>query len=181
MKFVQRALALDKSLASAHSLLGWLYTLLRKHDDGIAQCEQAVSLEPNSADAHFYLSLALRLTGRPKEAITVCKEAIRLNPIPSSHYYQSLTNSYSLTRQYEEAIKAGKKAIHVEPDNLLANAHLAAAYSLNRQEEEALVEAKEVLRISPKFSVDHWARTMPYKSEADRDLVINALRKAGLK
>ena len=162
-------------------MLGRLYTLIRKHDDGIAQCEQAVSLEPNSADAHFYLSLALRYAGRSKEAITMCRQAIRLNPILPSNYYQSLTNSYSLTRQYEEAVKENKKAIRTAADNLFVQAHLAAAYSLNEQEEEALVEAKEVSRVNPKFSVEHWARTMPYKNEAHKELIIGALRKAGLK
>ena len=152
-----------------------------QHDKGIAECEQAVNLEPNSANAYFYLSLALRYAGRPKEAITMCKEAIRLDPIPVSLYYQSLTNSYCLAGQYEEAIAAGKKATSLEPHNLIAHAFLAAAYALHGREEEARIEAAEVLRINPKFSIDYWAKTMPYKNEADRELTIGALRKAGLK
>jgi TolB-like protein/Tfp pilus assembly protein PilF len=180
-KLTQKALALDESLASAHSLLGWLYTLMRQHDKGIQECERGVALEPNSANAHFFLNLALRYAGRAKEAITMCKEAIRLDPIPMSHYYQGLTNAYCLAGQYEEAITAGIKAVHLEPNNLIAHAFLAAAYILGGMEEEALAEAKEVLRINPRFSVEQWAKTMPYKNQADRDLVINALRKAGLK
>jgi hypothetical protein len=43
------------------------------------------------------------------------------------------------------------------------------------------MEAAEVLRINPKFRVEYWAKTMPYKNEADRELIIGALRKAGLK
>ncbi|UCG67365.1 MAG: tetratricopeptide repeat protein, partial [Deltaproteobacteria bacterium] len=181
MELAKKAIALDESLASAHSLLGWLYTLMRQHDKGIPECEQAVSLEPNSATAHLFLGLALRYAGRHKEAITMCKEAIRLDPIPWSGYYQSLTNAYCLAGQYEEAITAGRKAVRLEPNNLIAHAFLAAAYSLHGREEEAHIEAGEVLRIDPKFSVEHWAKTMPYKNEADRELTINALRKAGLK
>jgi len=41
MAYTQKALALDSSLASAHSTLGMLYTLMRKHDEGIAECEKA--------------------------------------------------------------------------------------------------------------------------------------------
>jgi adenylate cyclase len=181
MELAQKAIALDNSLALPHALLGWIYTLMRQHDKGIAECEQAVNLEPNSALAHFRFSLALRYAGRPKEAITMCKDAIRLDPIPVSLYYQSLTNAYCLTGEYEEAIAAGKKATSLGPNNLVAHAFLAAAYSLQGREEQARVEAAEVLRINPKFSVEYWEKTMPYKNEADKELTIGALRKAGLK
>jgi adenylate cyclase len=177
----QKALSLDDSLSLGHGLLGWLYILQRQHDKGIAECEQAVRLEPNSARAHFFLSVAFRYAGRAKEAVAMCKEAIRLDPIPVSIYYQSLTNSYCLTGQYEEALAAGKQAVDLEPNNMVARAFLAVAYSLNGEEEEASIEAKEVMRIDPKFSVDRWAKAMPYKKEADEDLIIGALRKAGLK
>ena len=161
--------------------LGYLYTLMRQHDKGISECERGVALEPNSAGAYFFLNLALRYAGRAKEAITMCKEAIRLDPIPLSGYYQGLTNAYCLTGQYDEAITAGRKAVHIEPNNLIAHVFLAAAYSLHDREEEAHIEAGEVLRINPKFSVDHWEKTIPYRNKADKELIIGALRKAGLK
>ena len=83
--------------------------------------------------------------------------------------------------QYEEAISAGQKAIHLNPDNLIAHAFLAAAYSLSGREEEAHVEAAEVIRLNPKFLVETWETTMPFKNKSDLELVIGALRKAGLK
>jgi Tfp pilus assembly protein PilF len=58
---------------------------------------------------------------------------------------------------------------------------LVIAYSSLGREDEARAEVSEVLRIDPKFSLEHAAKTWPYKNEADRDLVLNALRKAGLK
>jgi len=183
MELVQKSLALDKYKSSGmtHSLLGWLYTLMRQHDKGISECERGVSLEPNSAMAHLWLGLVLRYAGRHEEAITMYKEAIRLNPIPPAVYYHGLSITYCLTGQYEEAITAGKKAIRFEPNNMVSHAFLATSYSLGGLEEEALAEAKEVLRINPRFSVEQWAKTMPYKNEVDRELTINALRKAGLK
>jgi adenylate cyclase len=181
MELTQKAIALDKSLAWPHALLGFLYTLTRQHDKGIAECEQAVNLEPNSAISYFYLSLAFKYAGRPKEAITMAKEAIRLNPIPPGFYYQNLTHLYCLTGQYEEAIAVGKEATRVEPNNFTVRAFLTVAYSLHGREKEARIEAAEVLRINPKFRVDSWAKTIPFKSEAGRELTIGALRKAGLK
>jgi adenylate cyclase len=181
MAYTQKALALDSSLASAHSTLGMLYTIMGQHDEGIVECEKAVNLEPNAAGGYYVLGEVLRYAGRHEEAIAMCQKAIRLNPFPPSWYYFGLTNAYSLTGQYEEAIKAGKKAIHIDPNNLVSRVFLAAAYSLNGQEEEARIEAKEVLRINPHFSVDLYEKTIPYKNEEDKKLIIGALRKAGLK
>ena len=49
------------------------------------------------------------------------------------------------------------------------------------REKEARAEAAEVLRINPKFSLDKFAVTIPYKDQARTDLILDALRKAGLK
>ena len=58
---------------------------------------------------------------------------------------------------------------------------LAAPYSPHGREEEARMEAAETLRINPKFLVERWAKTIPYKNEADKESTIGALRKACLK
>ncbi|MCK4817084.1 adenylate/guanylate cyclase domain-containing protein, partial [bacterium] len=181
MGFAKKALALDNSLARAHTTVGMLYTLMRQHDKGVSECEEAVSLEPNSAGAYYVLGEVLRYAGRHKEGIAMSKKAIRLNPFPPSWYYFGLTNAYSLTGQYEKAITAGKKAIHIDPNNLVSRIFLAAAYSLHGKEEKARIEAKEVLRINPNFSVDQWEKTIPYRNKADKELIIGAMRKAGLK
>jgi adenylate cyclase len=181
MELTQKAIALDNSLASPHALLGWIYTLMRQHDKGIAECEQAINLEPNSAFAYFRLSLALKYAGRFKEALTMAKEAIRLNPIPQGFYYQNLTHLYCFMGQHEEAIAVGKEAARIEPNNFTVRALLTVAYSLHGREKEARMEAAEVLRINPKFLVDSWTKTIPFKNEADKELTIGALLKAGLK
>ena len=82
---------------------------------------------------------------------------------------------------YEESIAALKKALRMSPDNLLAHTRLTAAYSLSGSEQEARAEAAEILRINPKFSLEYFAKTQPYKNPHDRALLIDALRKAGLK
>ena len=181
MEFAQKSLALDKSSGGTYSLLGWLFTVMRQHDKGISECERGVALEPSSAWAHYYLGSALRYAGKHEEAINIYKEAIRLNPIPPSIYYQGLSNSYYLARQYEEAITAGRKAVHIEPNNQIALAFLAAAYSLGGHEEYAHRLAKEVLSVNPQFSVDYCAKGMPYKNPHDTELMISGLLKAGLK
>jgi hypothetical protein len=57
---------------------------------------------------------------------------------------------------------------------------LAVAYSLAGRQEEAGIAAKEVLRLNPKFSVALFRKMLPYKNQADTELVIEAMLNAGL-
>jgi adenylate cyclase len=83
--------------------------------------------------------------------------------------------------KYDKAIETFKRAVHVHPDFLIAHAFLAACYSSSGRQAEAAAEADEVLRINPKFSLESYAKTLPYKNKADIDRYVTALRKAGLK
>ena len=143
-----------------------------QHEEGIAEYEKAVTLEPNPTGAYHILGEILRYRGRQEKTNAMCKKAIHLNPFPPSWDCLYLANAYSLTGQYEEAVTAGKKAIHRDPNNLVSGVFLDAAYSLTRQEEEVRIEAKEVLRINPHFSVDQWEKKILYKNEEDKELII---------
>jgi len=181
MESFQKAIALDNSFAEAYSRLGFLYSMTGQHDKGIAEAEKAVALNPNSATAHYFLGKILFFAGGSEESIPEYKKAIRLNPIPPSMYPWSLGLSYAYTGQYEEAISWCKKAVRQEPNDLLARVMMAAVYSLSGRDEEARTEAAEVLRIQPKFSLEKFEKKLTYKKDEDRERLINALRKAGLK
>jgi adenylate cyclase len=177
----EKVLAMDESDSGAHTLLGYIYLLKGEHDKAIAEAERAVALAPNASGSQAALGFFLNFAGRPEEAIVWYKKAIRLDPIPIPLYYLQLGHIYRNAGRYEEAISELKKALHHNPDNLLAHLHLTGAYSSLGREEKARGEADEVLRIDPKFSLDYWAKTIPYKNQADKDRLVGALRKAGLK
>jgi len=180
IELTQKAIAMDDSLAIAHANLGFLFTLKRQHDKGIAQCERAIALDPNSDEAHARLGIALRFAGRYGESIPMYEKAIRLNPFPHSSYLYGLGLSYLFTGRCEEAIAACKKAVHGRPNDMLAHIPLTVAYSMCGREEEARTTATEILRIDPKFSVEHFAKILKFKNQADKERYIGALRKAGL-
>lgn len=180
-KLAQKALAMNDTSHGPHRILGTIYLLKRQHDKAIEECERAVLLAPNSADAIYTLGLILRFAGRAKEAISMYERAIRLNPMPPASYFYQLALSYTFIGEFEKAIAICKKALPKNPDDLVGRVTLAIAYCSLGREEEARAEAAEVLRIDPKFTVEYASKTWPYKNQADRDLVINTLRKAGLK
>jgi TolB-like protein/Tfp pilus assembly protein PilF len=180
MELVKKAIALDDTFAEAHGWLGFLYSITKQYDKGIAQAEKAVALNPNSAESHYRLGKTLSLAGRWEESIPEYKNAIRLNPIPPNMYLWSLGMSYWGMGQYEEAIPWGEKAIRQEPNSLLARVWMAVIYVSSGRGEEARAEAAEVLRINPKFSVKKYEKRASFKKKADNERYIDALRKAGL-
>jgi adenylate cyclase len=181
IKLVKQAIVLDDTYAEAHGLLGYLFSMTRQHDKAVALGEKAVALNPNSAESHFRLGKTLTFSGRYEESIPEYKRAIRLNPIPPNMYFYSLGLSYGWTGQYEEAITWCKKATRLEPNSLWAHIMTAVVYSLSGREEEARAAAAEVLRINPKFSLEKFEKNVTYKKKTDKERVVGALRKAGLK
>jgi adenylate cyclase len=177
----KKALALDDSLPNAHSQLGILYAMTRKHEKGVAEAKRGVELNPNSAGAYDLLGMTLSYVGRPEEAIPMFKKAIRLQPLAPGKYYYHLGRAYLSTGQCDEAISACEEALRRASNNLFAHVIATAAYSICGREEEARAAAAGVLRINPNFSCDYYAKkSVPYKNQADIDRYLAALRKAGL-
>jgi len=182
MKLVQKAIALDDSLAHPHEILSKYYIWLSKdYEKGIAEAERAVTLEPNSVDAYIQLGGNLRWAGRCAEAIPILQKAMRLSPIPPYLCLQILAHCYYLTGQYEEAIALQRRILQKEPNQLPTQVGLTAALIQAGKEDEARAEAAKVLRIDPNFSVESFARRFPAKDQKVIDDFISALRKAGLK
>jgi len=179
-ELAQKALALNDTLDLPHSLLGNIYLVSRQYEKAVAAGERAIALNPNGADAHAHLGMTLSYVGRREEGIALLNKAIRLNPIPPNWYLFTLGEAYFLAGQYEEAIAAYKRVLHDNPDDVRALTGLAATYSLSGREEEARAAAAEVLKIEPTYSVEY-VKTLPFKNKADTELLIDALRKAGLK
>ena len=183
MKLVQKAVALDDSLAHPHEILGKYYIMLNKdYEKGIAEAERAVTLEPNSVDAYTQLGVNLIWAGRPAEAILILQKAMRLSPIPPYVCLYCLAGCYSLTGQVEEAIALFRRILQKEPNQLTSQLGLVTALMKTGKEDEARAEAAKVLRIDPQFSLERYAKTLDhFKDRSVPDRMINALRKAGLK
>jgi adenylate cyclase len=181
IELARKAIALDDAYASPHGLLSFLYSIKREYEKALAEGERAVALDPNGADVYAWYATSLTFAKRPEDAIPLFQKAIRLNPFGPAWYFFNLGNALTNTRRFEEAVSEYKKALQRSPDNLLAHVLLATTYSRMGREKEARAEAAEVLRINPNFSLDYFAKTLPYKDQEVINKLIDALRKAGLK
>jgi adenylate cyclase len=179
-ELAKKALTLDDFPPWTYTILAYTYLLKRQHEKAIAQYERAIDLNPNVADSYAHLGLALNYVSRPEDAIASFKKAIRLNPIPPSFYLHNLGRSYRMVGRYEDSIATYKKVLGRTPDNLLAHVGLSATYSLAGRLEEARAQGAEVLRVQPKFSAERYVKKLPFKDQAERERLIDALLKAGL-
>ena len=181
IEWMQKALAMDDSLAEAHARLGLLYTFVKRHDEAVAEAEKAMAMDPNSAAVHYVAGLVLRLSGKPAESIPVYKKAIRLEPFTPGIYYGSMGMAYITNRtDCGEAVKACEEGIKRAPEGMLVHVFATTVFSECGKEKEARKTAKELLRINPKFSAESYVKRLPQKDQKDKDQIFEALRKAGL-
>jgi len=179
-ELAQKAISLDNTNGAAYSVLSWLYAVGRQFDKAIAESERAISLNPNSAESYMRLGLVLAYAGRAEEGIPYMQKALRLNPFPSSNYFSNFGIIYRESGHYEKAIEASKKVLESEPNAQIPYITLAISYIRLGREEEARAAAAEILRINPKFSVNRYAKVIPF-TQPLVDRIVEDLRKAGLK
>ena len=182
MELIKKAISLDDSEPDAHAVLGYMYTMMGQHEKAIAEVERAVALNPNSVGNLSRLSFVLLNAGSAEEAISVIRNLRRLSPSYTAQpVFVHLATAYRLTGKYKEAIETCREGMQHVPNNIFIYLQLAATSSMMGREEEARAAAAEVLKINPKFSLEQYAKTIYFKSQADKEKTIDALRKAGLK
>jgi adenylate cyclase len=177
----KKGIALDNTYPGSYLALAFIAFAKREHEKAITLAEKTITLNPNSALGYFLLGQTFTYSERPDKGIEYLKKAIRLNPKPQGHFFHALGLAYWMSGQNEKAIALYKKAVDQAPDSIMCRGFLTAIYISSGQEENAHAEAEEVLRIDPEFSIDKYARSKPFKNQADRERLMDALRKAGLK
>jgi len=111
----------------------------------------------------------------------VSQNALRLNPFPNDWDLGFVAYVYMVAERYEEALAYIKRGQKRNPNNIWSYLYQASIYGNLGLEEEARAAAKELLRLNPKFSVEHYGKLRWQKNRDKWNLLIDGLRKAGLK
>jgi len=182
----QKALTLNKDLFCATAMLGQIHLYQKQYDQAIEMGRKSIELGPNIAINYMVLGETLYYAGKFEEAITLGEEAVRLHPLCPWFYRFRLANSYRMAGRYEEALALYRQILtHAQKDEviklLVTYIGLAEVYSEMDRVEEAHTQALEILRINPKFSLENWSQTEPFRDATHLEKRLTALRKAGLK
>src|SRR5947208_2679446 len=125
-----RALALDSTLAGAHTSLGFI-ALFYDWDWPTAgrQFDRALALDPRYPDAHLFHGWYFVATNRMDDAIREVQTAVNLDPFSSVNNAR-LASVLFLARRYDEALAQSRRVL--ELDSLFqgpaTRAELARAY-----------------------------------------------------
>jgi adenylate cyclase len=175
----RKALSLDENDVNALGSAAVLSLYKKDHENAIAYIKKALSVQPNGAHCYVIFGNILRSMDRSNEAISIIKKGILLNPYPLHWYYSGLGMAYTDSGQYDEAIKAFKKSIEIDP-SWIAYLGLAIVYGHLGYEKEAKETVSELLMHRPELSIEKISKITPYKNRDRISFITEALRKAGL-
>ncbi|HEX8180689.1 MAG TPA: winged helix-turn-helix domain-containing protein, partial [Pyrinomonadaceae bacterium] len=110
-----RALALDATLAEAHTAMAQLKVFYeRNYEEGERELQRALTLNPNYATAHQRYSILLLEQGRIGEAAQEATRAHELDPLSAVINYNAGRILY-LQRQYDRAAEYCRKGLEIDP------------------------------------------------------------------
>lgn len=145
---VMKALALDDSLAAAHTSLAFV-TLYYDRDWAGAEREfrRAIALNPNYANGHHWYAEFLSLVGRHKEAIAESERARELDPL-SNIINTWVGSRYFFARRYDEAIEQYRNAVEMDPGFVPVHLVLGHAFEQKHMYGEAIAELEKAVALS---------------------------------
>jgi TolB-like protein/tetratricopeptide (TPR) repeat protein len=144
-----KALALDNSLAEAHSALANVKEDFDWDWKGAEEeYRQAIALNPGYANAHAWYSNLLLEQGRLPDAIVEAKLALQLDPL-SAFTNDNLAAILYYAGDYDQSIEQCQKTLEIDPASYRAHRHLGQVYIQRRMYEEAVSELKKAVDLSP--------------------------------
>lgn len=145
---IERALAIDDSLAEAHASLALIHSHYQWNWPAAeTEFKRAIELDRGYATAHHWYARHLMAMGRFDEAereLWLAQELDPLSPIVAS----TMGDPFYYRRQYDETIQQNKKALELDPKFRRAHFYLMLAYQATGRFENAIME-REYLGATP--------------------------------
>lgn len=137
---VEKALALDDTLADAHAVLGHIHFLWDwDWQSAEREYKRALELGPASTDTRIQYAIYLSAIGRNDDAVAVMREARAVDPVsqPSNGL---LGIVYYWAHSFDEAIDQFQKTLAMYPDSAVDHHFLGSCYEQKAIYPEALEE-----------------------------------------
>ena len=180
-----RALSLDPDRALAHRVLGTIYNMTNRHDQGIAECEQALALDRNLADAHGVIGMAKYYLGRAAETEVHIQDAFRLSPrdIFAHRWMHFLGMAKIQLGADNEAAVWFRRSIEANRNSPFTHFALAAALGLQGSLAEARAAAAAGHALNPGFTIRRLRASTPSDNPtflAGRERLYSGMRLTGV-
>jgi TolB-like protein/Tfp pilus assembly protein PilF len=134
---IEKALAIDDTVAEAHTYLGELKSGIVWDFEGAAkEYKRGIELNPSSSAAHRMYALMLGCIGRADEAVSEIRTAIDLDPA-SALNHKLFTRIAYLGRRYDEAIAEGRLSLNMDPLRDVVSEYIIDAYLQKGEADQA--------------------------------------------
>jgi uncharacterized protein (DUF924 family)/TolB-like protein len=174
----KRAVELDDSESTCHSLLAQTCLYRRSFDVALEHIQRSLELNPNNQWNVADMGLVLVYIGRAEEAVAWNTRARQIDPyFDQPWYWRQFGLTCMVLGRYQEALN--HFARHSVRKHYVA-AYMAGCHARLGDMQRAQACVAECLALRPDFSVRHWMSKEPFKVEADAERIAESLRLAGL-
>jgi len=143
----------------------------------MAQYERAFDLNQNDPDMIAEWAEFLSLSGRADEAVAQIRRAMTLHRFHPDWYIRVLARACYNARQYEEAIRLGRR---FQNPRVSVLENVAASYGQLGRNDEAAEMIERILAIKPDHSIAFFIADNPEMGDGALQHFVEGLRKAGL-
>ena len=175
-------IAFKNPSSTAYGVAAWANIWKGQADKALEQAERAFALEPNNPACNLVMGGALIYAGRSEEAISFVEKAMRINPNYPAMYLFWLGVAQFCEEQMKEVAVTFERTRNRNP-HLAPWFQIAANEYMGRGEENPAIVA-EYIKIrgwEEKPSIEMIMQWYQFKNTKHRELLVEGLKKAGLK
>lgn len=173
-----RALELDPTEPEAHRMLGAIHLVRGEHDLSDLHFSRARELHPGHADILAHSARLAMHSGELETARQSLNRARQLNPLHPAWYWEHMAVQEFQSRNYAEALRHLSR---IGSNSFYDRLYAASAAALMGDDKKGRHFLDIAERLRPGLSLQLVERFLPYRTDHDRDHVLEGLVRAGLK
>jgi serine/threonine-protein kinase len=162
-----RAVALDSTLAEAHTTLALAEMRLARWAESERAYRRALALDPRYAPAHQWYGELLIVVGRVEEAAAEMRAAAALDPL-SPVVQAELAYTLGLLGRTAEGERAGRRAVELAPTLWLPHAFLAYVHLFGGRAADAVRGLERAAELDPAVTTVQGTLAFAYGQAGDR-------------
>jgi tetratricopeptide (TPR) repeat protein len=144
----EEAVALDDSLAEAHTSLAFVLDLYYwDWDAAEKQYQMAITLNPGYANAHHWYAWHLFVTGHNAEALFEMRRAESLDPLSLANR-ADVADALCVAHLFDESVQQSEKTLALDPSFGIGHFQLGQALVQKHEYETAIVEFRKAIELS---------------------------------
>jgi TolB-like protein len=177
-----KSIEIDSDNAEALGIYAHICAWKKDFDAAVHYFNRSLRLNPNLAFIWALSAATYCYIGEPVIALQRLKRYRDLAPFdPYFCIYEGVyALAYMFKGDYEQAVLIGRGAVKANPDYSASYKPLIAALGHLGRGDEAKPYIDKLLSLEPHFTVEHFARTYPFKRPEDRRRYARGLRLAGV-